>query len=64
MESLLCHANFVFSDLIKDWYKRYFTVVRGPCLFLWVRALPEISTAQYANQRWKSELPEVTPDAR
>ena len=27
MESLLCHANFVFSDLIKDWYKRYFTVV-------------------------------------
>lgn len=29
-----------------------------------VWGLPEIGTAQYANQRWRSELPGVTPDAR
>lgn len=39
-------------------------VLRGPCLFLCVWGLPEIGTAQYANQRWRSELPGVTPDAR
>lgn len=39
-------------------------VLCGPCLFLCVWGLPEMSTAQYANQRWRSELPGVTPDAR